>query len=95
MARLLVDPDFELPEPSNVMNIGDGGRLVAVDPERGAVGRDWPDNTDDPGPDDDPATPAAQRPPLELAALSGKLEQLSEDDRELIESMIDRMLEGD
>ncbi len=46
-------------------------------------------------PDDDPATPAAKKPPLELAALSGKLAELSDEDRELIESMIDRMLDED
>ena len=47
------------------------------------------------GEDPPPASPAAQKPPLELAALSGKLDQLSDRDRRLIENMIDEMLEDD
>jgi len=46
-------------------------------------------------PDDDPPASDALRAPFELAALSGRLDELSDRDRQLIETMINQMLDED
>lgn len=51
-------------------------------------------NPEPPSPDDTgPGAPAAEPPPLELAALSGKIEQLSVDDRKYVEDLVNRLLD--
>lgn len=50
----------------------------------------------DPGPDDTgPGAPAVEPLPLELAALSGKIEQLSVEDRKYVEDLVNRLLDQD
>ncbi|MEZ5282362.1 MAG: hypothetical protein R2770_18015 [Acidimicrobiales bacterium] len=70
--------------------------LVAID-----RALEWPFGTsqrilegdEPPSPDDAGPAAAVEPPALELAALSGKIEQLSDEDRKYVEDLVNRLLD--
>jgi len=110
LARFMSDETYELPQPMDVLEqiaeaesrvrhpAGTPAQQLASQRdaltarERLARAVDLEDFRD---PDDDPPASDALSPPLELAALSGRLDELSAKQRAALETMIEAMLDED